>query len=99
VLAALARAGLEGIRAKLATPRIVNADPTTLSESERAAMRLVRLPTSLAAALDALEADGTVLSWFPRPLLETYVGMKRAEIGLLDGLDDAAVCRRYGAVY
>ncbi len=99
VLAALTRAGLEGVRAKLPTPRIVDADPTTLSEAERMALGLIRLPTSLAAALDALEADSTVLSWLPQPLLETYVGMKRTEIRMVEGLDDSAVCHRYGAVY
>jgi hypothetical protein len=35
----------------------------------------------------------------PPPLLKTYVGLKRTELQLADGLDDAALCRRYGAVY
>ena len=99
VLAALTLAGLEGLHAGLPTPRIVDADPTTLSEAERAKLGLFRLPRSLSEALDALEADARVLSWLPPLLLETYVGLKRTEIRLAEGLDDAALCRRYGAVY
>ena len=99
MLAALTLAGLEGLHAGLPTPRIVDADPTTLSEAERAKLGLFRLPRSLSEALDALEADARVLSWLPPLLLETYVGLKRTEIRLAEGLDDAALCRRYGAVY
>jgi glutamine synthetase len=99
VLAMLARAGLEGLRSRLPAPTIVDIDPTTVTEEKRSTLGLHRLPTSLSAALDALLADQTVVSWFPPVLLETYVGMKRQELQLLDGLDAREICRRYSAVY
>jgi glutamine synthetase len=99
VLGALARAGLEGVRAGLPAPPIVDVDPEALSAAERTRLGLRRLPTSLAAALDALKADETAAAWFAPSLLDSYLGMKRMEMKLVEGLDDAALCQRYAAVY
>ena len=56
-LGAFIHAGLDGIRGKLDPGEAMNVDPATLTEAERAAAGAHRLPASLAAALDALEAD------------------------------------------
>ena len=56
-LGAFIHAGLDGIRGKLDPGEAMNVDPATLTESDRAAVGAHRLPASLAAALDALEAD------------------------------------------
>ncbi|WP_342364014.1 SIS domain-containing protein [Terrarubrum flagellatum] len=99
VLGALVRAGLAGLREKLPPPPIVDVDPATLSEAESERLGVRRLPGSLTAALTALESDRVAAGWFPPLLLESYLGMKRAEIAMLAGLDDAAVCARYAAIY
>src|SRR6202453_576506 len=98
-LAVLVRAGLEGVRAGLAAPPIVEGDPASMSEDERARLGLRRLPQTLDLALEALARDGVVSGWFTPAFLETYHGMKRQEIAMLEGLDPAAMLARYAEVY
>jgi glutamine synthetase len=93
------RAGLEGIRAKLATPPIFSGDPATLSESERKELGLRRLPTSLSEAFDALAADKIVSGWFSKPALDTYLGMKRMEMALAGKFEGDGLCERYAEIY
>jgi glutamine synthetase len=69
------------------------------SETELAARGLRRLPTSLAQALDALEADAVAKSWWPPLLLDVYLKHKRGEIKLLEGLDPEEQAARYARVY
>ena len=57
------------------------------------------LPQTLVDALVALTADETVSKWFTIAFRETYHGMKRQEIALLEGLDTVAMLARYGDVY
>jgi glutamine synthetase len=99
VLAVLVRAGLEGIRAGLPSPPIVDGDPGDMCEAERVRLALRRLPETLGKALEALARDDVVSGWFTPAFLETYHGMKRHEILLLEGLDAAAVLARYADVY
>src|SRR6266487_1944221 len=56
-LGAFIHAGLDGIRGKLDPGEAVNTDPATLTDAERLRAGARRLPESLGAALDALEAD------------------------------------------
>jgi len=98
-LAAIVRAGLEGLKAGLPTPPLVSGDPTRMSEEERARLGLVRLPETLAAALAALASDRTAAGWFAPVLLETLVGVKQAEIARLADLDPEAVCALYRTLY
>jgi glutamine synthetase len=98
-LAVVVRAGLEGIRAALATPPIFSGDPDRITAEERQALGLRRLPDTLDAALDAVLADRTVTSWFAPPALDTYTGMKRMELQLCHGLDADSLCQRYAAIY
>src|ERR1700722_7894812 len=56
-LGAFIYAGLDGIRGKIDPGEAVNVDPATMTDSERTSNGIHRLPASLAAALDALEAD------------------------------------------
>jgi glutamine synthetase len=99
VLTAIIRAGLAGIAGNLPDPPIVDDDPSVMGEKARAAQGLHRLPQSLAAALDALEADATVRGWFAPEFIATYVGMKRKEIATVASDDPAALCARYRAIY
>ncbi len=98
-LGVMVRAGLEGIRQKLAAPPLFSGDPASLDDGQRQALGLKRLPQSLAEALETLLADETVRGWFAPVAVETYVGMKRMEMKLAgDRLDDA-LCRRYAEIY
>ncbi|MFT4014422.1 MAG: glutamine synthetase family protein [Paracoccus sp. (in: a-proteobacteria)] len=95
-LAALIRAGLDGIR-KGAAPPVFSGDPEALSEAERGALGLHRLPTTLEAALAALQA-GAACDWFAPELLESFAGIKRDECLAAAGRDDAencALCARW----
>ncbi|MGW9405163.1 glutamine synthetase [Arthrobacter sp. NPDC055585] len=98
-MGALIRAGLEGIRAGLPTPVVVDRDVEELSEEERGAAGVSDLPSSLAEALEALEADSTVRSWFAPDLMDIHRAIKRDEINQLVGLSEAEKCRRYAGVY
>lgn len=98
-LAAIVRAGIEGIRATLPTPPLVSGDPTTMSQEERNALGLVRLPETLPAALLALRADPVVTNWFDPRLISSFVGVKESEIKHVEGLDTHAVCELYRARY
>ena len=95
----MVRAGLEGIRQNLAAPPLFSGDPEQLSEQERKALGLYRLPTSLGEALDLMLADKSVTSWFAPVAIETYVGMKRMELKLAGPAVDEALCRRYAEIY
>jgi glutamine synthetase len=98
-LAGITLAGLQGIREKLPDPPLVNADPAELDEDERDRLGVRRLPESLEAALDALEADEVVRSWFPDELWDCYLSLKRTEVRLVEGLDPEQLCERYLHVY
>ena len=98
-LGAIVRAGLEGVRRRLDCPPILERDPASLSVAELDEHGAVPMPSSLPDALAALAEDKVARGWLPQLLYETYVGMKRAELSLLEGLDQKAVCRRYTDVY
>jgi glutamine synthetase len=78
-LGAFVYAGLDGIRSKIDPGEALNVDPAILSETERAERGAHRLPASLAAALDALEADQLLMAALG-PLRSTaYLAVKRSE--------------------
>jgi glutamine synthetase len=99
VLAALVRAGLEGIRQKLPLPAILDRDPADYSESERAALGVRPLPSSLGEALDLMVASKTVSSWLPDVMRESYVAVKRKEIEMFADATPEAMCQRYHDAY
>jgi glutamine synthetase len=98
-LAVIVRAGLEGIKDGLAIPPLVTVHPDDMSESERRKLGLRRLPESLPMALEALAADRKVGSWFNPLFIESFLGVRRAELSLLDGMDPQSVCDRYRMLY
>ena len=99
VVGALVRAGLEGIRAKLPLPPVVDRDPGDLTDGERKALGIVPLPATLGEALDRLDADAAVRAWMSPVMYDSYVSVKRKEIEMFAGTDAAEVCRRYHDVY
>ncbi len=98
-LAAIIFAGLSGIEAGLPAPNATEEDLSLLSETDLAARGLRRLPTSLGAALDELEASDDVRGWFPDGFVDIYLAHKREEIASVDGLDESGLCEAYQAAY
>ncbi len=98
-LGAIVRAGLEGIRAGLPAPPILDRDPGELEGEDAARFGVGGLPESLQEALDALEADTTARGWLAPLLHDAYVSLKRAELAQTAQLDLNEICRRYADVY
>ena len=98
--AALLMAGLDGIEHKIDPhengwgPYDINL--YTLSDEEKAKLR--QLPTSLDAALDALEADHDYLTRggvFPEALLRNFIAAKRRECAEIAAVPHPAEFERY----
>jgi glutamine synthetase len=98
-LGAILRAGLEGVRAGLPAPPILDRDPAQLDAAEASRFGVGALPASLDASLGALAEDAVARGWMSPTMYEAYVGVKRAEIAWVTDLDLGEVCRRYGAIY
>jgi glutamine synthetase len=96
-LGAVVHAGVAGIREKQTLPE--PCDVSRLGDAERQAAGIRHLPHSLGEALDSLEATPEARDWFGPVYLEAYLRHKRAEIKMLDGLDESQQCARYGLVY
>jgi glutamine synthetase len=78
--AALACAGLDGIRRKIEPPPPVDENIYRLTPAKRRSLQIRELPGSLGEALDCLESDRDFLKpAFADSLLDTYVSMKREE--------------------
>jgi glutamine synthetase len=91
-LGACIYAGLDGIRRKLDPGDAVNVDPATLSDAERLAHSARRLPDSLGAALDALEADTLLMDSLGDLRRRAYLAVKRSEVAAFADMDAAQEC-------
>jgi glutamine synthetase len=98
-LAALLRAGLEGVRAELPDPPILELDPAQLDGEQAARFGVGTLPATLAEALQALAQDDTARGWIAPLMYEAYMCVKRAELDASEGVALEEVCRRYAAIY
>jgi glutamine synthetase len=98
-LGAIIMAGLEGVRAKLPAPPILQCDPAELDEIEAERYGVGAQPSSLEESLEALAEDETARSWMGERLYDAYLAVKRAELAEISGLDSGEVCRRYAAIY
>ena len=78
-LGALIYAGLDGIRGKMDPGDAVNIDPALLADADRARIGAHRLPASLNAALDALEADELMMEVLGPLRRNAYIAVKRSE--------------------
>ncbi len=78
-LGGLIAAGLDGIRRNLDPGEPVDVDPGNLSDEERAQRGIKRLPETLDAALDALEADAVLTEALGPMLTASYLAVKRLE--------------------
>jgi glutamine synthetase len=80
VVAALIFAGLAGVAEQTRLPEPVNVDPALLDEDERARRGIHQLPTSLASATDAFEADPVLTTDFGPERTTAIVAVRRGEI-------------------
>ncbi len=77
ITAAILFAGLDGLRRELDPPTPLEGDTYTLPEEEQG----TTLPQSLGEALDALEADSVIGEAVGEDIVNTFLAMKRFEIG------------------
>jgi glutamine synthetase len=75
----LIAAGLDGIERGLEPPELLDVDPATIPEDERAQRGIVRLPATQAEALDALAADELLVSSLGQTLADSYLTVRRSE--------------------
>lgn len=80
VAGAVAAAGLAGLDANAELPPEISGDPGLWPEAERDARGVHRLPTSLEAAVRALEGSRVLLDALGEPLADTFIAVRRAEI-------------------
>ncbi len=92
-------AGLQGIKEQLPAAVIMENDPGRFSEIELRKIGVRRLPRALDQALNALQHNETVRTWFPQELLDIYLRHKRQEIELLRHLSMDERCAKYRQVY
>jgi glutamine synthetase len=85
----LIAAGLDGLERGLEPPDPVQVDPATIPEDERNARGIVRLPTTQAEALDALEADVVLTAALGPVLTESYLAVRRSEWAVYSAGDEA----------
>jgi glutamine synthetase len=98
-LAAVLLAGLDGVRAQLPAPPILDRDPARLSAEQARRFGVGALPATLAQSLQALAEDTVVRGWMTPLLYDAYVSVKRAELDAAEDLDLEELCRRYAVIY
>lgn len=98
-LGAIVRAGIEGIRAGLECPPILDCDPAELDAAEAARFGVGAMPESLEQSLQALEQDAVARAWLSPLMLNAYTSLKRAEIDGVAQFDLEGRCRRYASAY
>lgn len=98
VMAALIRAGADGLERGLPAPPIVDGEVDRLSAGERERLGIVPLPADMEAALAAIEADAAARAWFAEDLVTTHLAVRRSERTQLAGVSPEEACRRYAAV-
>ncbi len=98
-LGAILRAGLEGVRAQLSAPAILDRDPAQLDAGEAERFGVGALPATLDESLRALADDDTARGWMTPLLYDAYVSVKRAELDAAGDTDLEELCRRYAAIY
>jgi glutamine synthetase len=99
LLGAIVRAGMDGLRANLQPPPLLDRDPSQLQQAEAEQFGVGGLPQSLGEAMGALERDEAARGWLPPLLYDAYVSVKRSELEATAELEIDEVCRRYASVY
>jgi glutamine synthetase len=98
-LGAIVRAGLEGVRAELPAPPILDRDPAQLDAEESARYGVGALPATLEESLEAFAQDSRARAWMTPLMYEAYTSVKRFEVAATADLDIEELCRRYASIY
>jgi glutamine synthetase len=83
---ALIGAALAGLEEKLALPPEVQTDPALLPESTRTAANIMRLPSSLAEAIQAMESSDFARGLLGSPLRDYFLAIRKDELNRLASL-------------
>jgi glutamine synthetase len=78
-LGGLIASGLDGVARQLDPGAPCEHDPGRLSEAEREANHIRRLPTTMAGALDELERDSVLMNAMGDLMRRSYLAVRRAE--------------------
>ena len=89
VVGGIIAAGVDGLDRGLRLPPPVSADPAELSEEERRAGAIARLPQTLAAAAEALAASAAIEAGIGGYLHDCVVAVRRGEAEAAAGLSEA----------
>jgi glutamine synthetase len=84
-IAALLAAGRAGLSDDARLPAPVEVDPESLPPAERAERGIVALPSSLAEAVAAFEAEPALWEALGEEMADTIVAVRRGEVALFDG--------------
>jgi glutamine synthetase len=95
VLGGVIAAGVAGVQRGLRLPPPVAVDPATLTEAERQAGGIARLPDTLAAAAEALASSALLRDAMGEFLHECIVTVRRDEADAASALDDTALFARH----
>jgi glutamine synthetase len=98
-LAALVRAGLQGIKDGLPEPEATEGDLSLLSTEELRRMGVKRLPDSLENALKAFAAEAILKEWFPGKFTDIYLKHKRQELKDVQGMGIENLYKQYSLRY
>ena len=97
-LAALVRAGVDGLDRGLPAPPVIEGELEELDASARDRLGVRDLPPDIEAAWAALEHDEAAPGWFAPELAATHLAVRRTELALLAGADPVQRCARYADV-
>ncbi len=98
-LGALVHAGVDGIEHELTLPQTGTWAFGQMTDSERSAAGMRRLPSNLGEAVELLRETSAARAWFGTEFLELYMNCKQEEERLMDGLSPQEICNRYASVY
>lgn len=99
VLGAIVAAGLYGLDKSLAHPQVTKVAPQKMSEAERVAAGIIRLPQSLDEALDRFESDDDLTTLVGEDLKAAYLAHKRFEASLMRDVSPREQCEKYRLAY
>ena len=95
VLGGVIAAGMDGVRRGLRLPRPIDVDPATLSDDERRAGDVIRLPDNLATAAEALASCTLLREAMGDYLHDCVVHVRREDAAAAGGMDDAELLAQH----
>ncbi len=94
-LASVIAAGLHGLASSAPLPEEITGDPARLDPADAEARGVRRLPTSLAASVEAFRADDVLRAALGPVLADAVTAVRLGEIESVGGLDDEGVAAAY----